>query len=155
MSVSIPMAPFSDLSFTENHYMPGYFEQIITPVTHLSTVEMMYLSFFLPGKLFEINSVFTIILNTTLTIKPTVVNAAGDTRLICEWMRVSKYGRQYQTGKFSHCVYRLPNNIVINAPTWHLEMNDVSGNRIPYLLKIREESPTASTFVYPLTSQVE
>jgi hypothetical protein len=71
-------------------------------------------------------------------------------------MRVTKYGRQYNTGKFSHCVYRAPNDIVINAPTWHLEMNDpITGHRIPYLLKIREESPTASTFIYPITSQVE
>ena len=153
MSVSIPMMPFTEMTFTENHYMPGYFEQIITPVTHLSTVEMMYLSFFLPEKLFAVNSVFTILLNATGTIKPTFIAATGDTRLICEWMRVSKYGRQYNTGKFSHCVFRAP-NIIINAPTWHLEMNDAAGARIPYLLKIREESPTASTFVYPTTSQV-
>jgi hypothetical protein len=66
--------------------MPGYFEQIITPVTHLSTVEMMYLSFFLPEKQFEINSVFTILLNvTSMAIKPLVpiIAPATETRLIC------------------------------------------------------------------------
>lgn len=128
------MPAFTDLSFTESHYMPGYYEQIITPVTHTSTVEFMYIALYLPEKLFVINSVFTVLLNSTLTIQP--ANFATNTRLICEWMKVSKYGRQYETGKFSHCVYTSP-NIVINAPTWHLDDVDGSSNRIPYLLKIR------------------
>ena len=63
------------------------------------------------------SSVFTIFLNASLAIQP--VNFATNTRLICEWMRVNKYGRTYETGKFSHCVYVAP-DIVINAPTWHL-----------------------------------
>ena len=103
ISVSSTMMPFGELSFTESHYMPGYFEQIITSVTHLSTVEVMYLSFFLSETLFAMNSEFKIFLNSSLTIKP--ANSNLNTRLICEWMKVSKYGRQYETGKFSHCEY--------------------------------------------------
>jgi len=52
-------------------------------------------------------------------------------------MKVNKYGRTYETGKFSYCVYSAP-NIVINAPLLNLPQFDASGNRIPYLLKIRE-----------------
>ncbi len=95
----------------------------------------MYVSLFLPEKLVEINSVFTVLLNSTLTIQP--ANFTLNTRLVCEWMKISKYGRVYETGRYSFCTYTQP-NIVINAPLLHLDYVDVSGNRIPYLLKIRE-----------------
>jgi hypothetical protein len=51
-------------------------------------------------------------------------------------LKVDNYGRKYETGKYTTCTYVAP-NIVINAPLWNLPTYDASGNRIPYLLKIR------------------
>lgn len=64
------------------------------------------------------------------------MNFTFNTRLVCEWLRVDNYGRKYGTGKYTTCTYVAP-NIVINAPLWNLPTYDASGNRIPYLLKIR------------------
>lgn len=60
-----------------------------------------------------------------------------NTRLICEWMKVDTHGRKYDTGIFSICNYVQP-NIVVNAPLGGLLAYDnVTNERIPYLLKIR------------------
>lgn len=74
------MTPYNYLSWTESHYVPGYYEQIITPLTHTSNVNFMYFSIFLPENLVEINSVFTIVLNSSLAIQPKNIT---NTRLIC------------------------------------------------------------------------
>jgi hypothetical protein len=68
-------------------------------------------------------------------------------------MQVSQYGRAYFTGKYSLCKYVAP-NIVIQSPLLGLKDVDGSGDRIPYLLKIREESIITSSFTVPTSSQV-
>jgi hypothetical protein len=83
-SLSTSMIPYDTLSFTENHYVPNYFEQIIRPVSNniaVQKVTQLYFSFYLPANLVEKTSTFTIYLNTTQTIAPK--NWTMNTLLIC------------------------------------------------------------------------
>jgi hypothetical protein len=106
----------------------------------------------LPSDMIEINSFTTIYFNTTGSLVPTLPLGG----IVCEWMKVSEYGRQWETSKLSLCTYdQVAFTITVLAPLWHLTALDGSSQQIPYVLRIRQFDIMTSVFTDPITSQIE